>query len=276
MSCISFIEKQTINRLFGIQNGYIFSFAQGHGYTETTSKNIILESCGINIFEDEEFKGLSQQKCFEKICNEKDSNLVAKLLKGFSEYFCFYMGDGFWSDEESRDYWTVQKIIEKLTNEGSVNLDVNVEEDLQKFIEDIKLKMLSGNPEMALDRLHTFSTKYLRMICQKHGVDIDDGKGNFYPLHSLVGNLKKWYKKEEYFESEFCEVAIQNSINVFDKFNSIRNDHSAAHPNKILNEIEADYVVRIVSDTLTFIDKIESTKQQQEETLQYIGDDLPF
>lgn len=81
-----------------------------------------------------------------------------------------------------------------------------------------------------------------------------------YPLQSLVGRLKNWYAENHYFDSDFSVVAIQNTINIFDKFNAIRNDQSAAHPNEVLNKAEAMYVVRIVAETLTFIDKIECIK----------------
>ena len=243
MARLTFIEKEIIYRLFGIGNGYLFNYVKG--YTKTISKNIILDACNINIYEDEEFKDLSQQKCFEKICNEKSSLMIAKLLRGLCDYFCFYMGDSFWSNEDGHDYAIVESIIERLEKENDIDLEIEANDDLHKFIVDIKDKVRTGNPEMALDRLHTFSTKYLRNICERYSLDIKDTKGNYYPLHSLAGNLKKYYSKENYFESEFCGVAIQTSINIFDKFNSIRNEQSAAHANKILNEIEANYAVRI-------------------------------
>lgn len=94
MARLTFIEKEIIYRLFGIGNGYLFNYVKG--YTKTISKNIILDACNINIYEDEEFKDLSQQKCFEKICNEKGSVMTAKLLRGLCDYFCFKnkTGDG--------------------------------------------------------------------------------------------------------------------------------------------------------------------------------------
>ena len=101
-----------------------------------------------------------------------------------------------------------------------------------------------------------------------------DDQNNELPLHSLVGRLKNWYAENHYFDSEFCVVAIQNTINIFDKFNAIRNDHSAAHPNEMLNKAEAMYAVRIVAETLTFIEKIEHIKEAENAHPRSVWDDL--
>ena len=93
-------------------------------------------------------------------------------------------------------------------------------------------------------------------------------------MQSLVGRLKNWYAENHYFDSDFSVVAIQNTINIFDKYNAIRNDQSAAHPNEVLNKAEAMYTVRIVAETLTFIDKIEHIKDEEAATLRLPWDDL--
>ena len=48
------------------------------------------------------------------------------------------------------------------------------------------------------------------------------------------------------------------SISLFDSYNAIRNDKSFAHDNDLLDKREATYVVKILADTLTFIDEIEN------------------
>ena len=71
MSTLSFIEKQTICRLFGITEGFIFKFWSDKGnHNKSITKELILEACGINIFEDKGYKNLSQQKCVQKIWDE--------------------------------------------------------------------------------------------------------------------------------------------------------------------------------------------------------------
>lgn len=154
------------------------------------------------------------------------------------------MGTDWWSDEDNYDYQQIQHIIERLQTLQTVELPKE---------ENIK----NDKPELVVDRLHTFASEYLRNLCHTHSIETTDSKGNEYPLHSLAGMLKKWYVDNAYFDSEFAFVAIQNSINLFDKFNGIRNDNSAAHPNDLLSKAEAEYAVRIIANTLTFLDKCE-------------------
>ena len=43
----------------------------------------------------------------------------------------------------------------------------------------------------------------------------------------------------------------------------MRNNKSAAHPNPLLKKAEAEYAVKVVAETLMFIDNIEKSKQKQ-------------
>ena len=267
MSTLSFIEKQTAYRLFGISDGFAFKYWTEQGqHNKTTTKDIILDACGINIFDDEGFKNLSQQKCIQKIWDEGSPSTVAKLLRAFCDYFSFKMGTDYWSDEDNYDYHQIEQVIERLQSESSVELPANDSNntDLQLILDDIDANIKQGRPEMVVDRLHTFSSSFIRTLCQKHGLSTADSQGHEYAIHSLIGILKNWYASNNYFESDFAVVAIQNSINVFERFNAIRNDHSAAHPNAILNKTEAMYAVRIISETLKFMDAIERIKDKEE------------
>ena len=273
MSVLSFIEKQTICRLFGISDGFIFKYWSDKGaHNKSTTKELIYDSCGINIFEDAGYKGLSQQKCIQKIWDECSPQIIAKLLKTLSDYFCFKMGTDWWSDEDNYDYQQVQHIIERLQTLQTVELpkEENIK-NLKLLLEDIEENIKNDKPELVVDRLHTFASEYLRNLCHPRSIETTDSKGNEYPLHSLAGMLKKWYVDNAYFDSEFAFVAIQNSINLFDKFNGIRNDNSAAHPNDLLSKAEAEYAVRIIANTLTFLDKCEKSKIKKVQTLPWDG-----
>ncbi len=236
---------------------------------------MILDSCGIDIFRDEDYKNLSQQKCIQKIWDEESPHTVANLIKSLSDYYCFQMGDSYWEDEEQSDYQQVQRIIERLEAESEVELPKQEEkQNLRLIISDIETNIRINHPELIVDRLHTFTTEFFRSLCEKHGISTEDDRGNKLPLHSLVGRLKNWYAENCYFDSEFSVVAIQNTINIFDKYNAIRNDRSAAHPNEMLNKAEAMYAVRIVAETLTFIDKIEHIKDEERTVPRLPWDDL--
>lgn len=123
---------------------------------------------------------------------------------------------------------------------------------------DIYDALSKDEPTLVLDRLHTYSTRFLRDICNKHNIVSADAAGNNYPLHSLVGILSKYYKEHKVFQSNFVEQTLKMSISTFERYNAIRNSQSYAHDNDVLNKIEATYVVTVVTATLTLIHKIEN------------------
>ena len=284
MPYLTYIEKETIRRLFGISGGFVFKYWSDQGnYNKTKTKELIYDACGINIFQDDGYRGLSQEKCINKIWDEGSPQTIAKLLETLSEYFCFAMGASWWEDEDQHDYNQVQEIIKRLRKMPSVELPAKqIPQTLSVILEDIENNFREQKPELIIDRLHTFTCEYLRNLCAQHGISTVDDKGKEQPIHSLVGMLSKWYKDNNYCESQFALTAIKNSISLFENFNHARNDHSAAHPNHLLSKSEAEYVVRIVADTLTFLDRIEQRQEvnaplQEDEPLLFEADDeLPF
>ncbi len=140
-----------------------------------------------------------------------------------------------------------------------VSLPQNREDDLETLSRDINEALNRNEPALVLDRLHTFAVKFVRSACGKHNISVCDDKGEFYSLQSLIGMLRKFYKKEGMLQSEFTEEALKMSISLFESFNFIRNNQSFAHDNTILNDAEAVYVVKIMSATISFIDRIEKS-----------------
>lgn len=284
---LSFIEKQTIYRLFGISEGFIFKYWSDRGYhNKNSTKDLILESCGINIYEDSGYKSLSQQKCIEKIFNECSPQTIAKLLDTLCEYFCFKMGTDSWSPEDGHDYNDIQEIIKRLRAESVVNLPENENiPNINLLLNDINTNIANNTPEMAIDRLYTFSIEFFKELCVRHNVTIEADRNGNFTLTYLATTLKRWYEDNHYFESEFATIAIGHSMSLFDKFNYLRNNRSPAHPNVLLNKTEAEFVIRLVADTLMFIHKAENSMITEIEVmpweddtlfLNFKDDDLPF
>jgi hypothetical protein len=146
-------------------------------------------------------------------------------------------------------------------DELPIDLPIKSEETLQKLMEDINESLNRGEPTLVLDRLHTFTTKFLRNLCIKYRIDTSNEKGEQYPLHSLLGMLIKKYEKSMGFQSEFSITALKSGISLFEKYNNIRNNQSFAHDNNILNDIEASYAVRTMANFITFLDAFDNQFQ---------------
>lgn len=153
--------------------------------------------------------------------------------------------------------------IDYLVSESETYIDIALPketgDDFATLSRDIHDALAKDEPVLVLDRLHTFSMKYFRELCQRHNIEISSQDGQLYPLHNLVGSLVKYYEYNNLYESDFSKKAIKMSISLFDSYNAIRNDKSFAHDNVLLDKREAAYVVKILTDTLAFIDEIENS-----------------
>ena len=146
-----------------------------------------------------------------------------------------------------------------ITSENdSIELPKNNQDDYALLSKDIESSLSKGEPVLALDRLHTYSTKLFRNLCKKYGIQIADPKGDFYPLHNLIGSLAKEYENKKKFKSEFSKSAMKMSISLFEQYNVIRNKKSLAHDNDVLDNNEAEYVVKTMMNLIVYIDKIEN------------------
>ena len=139
-----------------------------------------------------------------------------------------------------------------------ISLPNESEDSFEKLSSDIHEALRRNEPTLVLDRLHTYSVRYIRNICKSHGLPISDDNGKNYALHSLVGALAKYYKENDVFQSDFVNQSLKMSISVFERFNAIRNDKSYAHDNEVLNNAEATYVISIIAATLKLFQEIEN------------------
>ncbi len=151
--------------------------------------------------------------------------------------------------------------VEFIIREDSFEISLPQEtgEVFEVLSRDIYDALAKDEPSLVLDRLHTYSSKYLRNLCQKYFIDVSDAEGNYYPLHNLAGSLAKYYENNHVFQSDFIIRAMKSSISIFERFNAVRNDYSYAHDNDILNKAEATYIVTIITATLNLLNVVEKS-----------------
>lgn len=258
MPILNFVEQQRIFKLFDIHDGMIFYYFTKNGkHSHDKTRFLIQDACNIDIKDNPDYNFLSDQECIEKIFSEGDSTKIISLINILVEYFDFLMEPNLWCLETSNEFYEVKQIVNKIDQDAYNTLPSIDEHDMALVKKDIEHNMRTGNPELAIDRLHTYATVYLRKICILHSIEIKNNNNCYYPLDTLIGSLMKYYKKGKYCDNEFNEVAVKYSISVFNKFNSLRNNNSAAHSNNLLNKEDAEFAVKIVTNMLEYIDKIE-------------------
>lgn len=253
--------------------GYVMDFSN------STFARFIGDVVNIDVYDGPGYtEYASKANKLRQIWTNEPDNVVGTLLDALLEHCKDYRKRiNNLTDEDIAKIGEMKLVAERLKgNSLCVELPQKKEVTMQTLKEDINNALARNKPELVLDRLHTFSTKLLRQICTDNGIATVNDNGDNYPLHSLAGMLKKKYEQNALFQSSFTANAIQNSISLFEKYNAIRNNQSYAHDNPILDKMEAEFAVRIMTDVITFIDRAETYRKQAEKQDKYTEYNLSF
>ncbi len=266
MANLSMREKANFEELFEMGGGYVIDFSNN------SFARFVGDVINIDIYNGPGYtEYCSKANKLRQIWSDEPDNVVGTLLGELISYYEDYqLRRDALTDYQKHKIEELRLVCERLLcNTASVQLPKKQEETLQTLLDDINNSLARNKPTLVLDRLHTFSTKLLRQICEDNGVSVINNKGEYYPLHSLAGMLRKHYEKNSVFQSPFTTMAIQNSI---------RNNQSYAHDNPVLDTLEANFVIKTMANLIMFIDSVETYRKKQLQTQKSAESDfeLPF
>ncbi len=276
MSDLTSIEKIKLERFFGMRSGYVMDFSN------RTFQEFILENTGLDIYYDKyDYESCSKANRLRAFWNKESNYIVGKLISDLLEYWRTQKLITYSEIEPSEQslFNECSKISERLKQDSPIeNIDAiqanTNDKDFSLLAKLIRESIQKNEPESALDRLHTFVTKYIRQLCDKYSIAYDKD----IPLHSLFGGYVKYLKKNNIIESTMTERILKSSISVMEAFNDVRNNQSFAHDNPILNYNESILIFNDISNVIRFIESIENKIQRDsaktEEKNEW--DDLPF
>ena len=162
MSSLTYTERERIARFLGFKGGYVFTFLKS-GYTKTNTRDMIYAATGIDIYKNTEYD-MSQERCIRKIWDECDDYTVGKLLKIMLDYY-WNVAEWDWDRREETDYQELRE-LEKRLMQNPISIPAATTDTLKLVKEDIERSCNNNIPELALDRLHTFSTEFFRSVCK--------------------------------------------------------------------------------------------------------------
>lgn len=276
MSNLSSIEKLKLEKLFDMGTGYVIDFSNRTFY------EFILENAGIEIYQEKyDYASGSKANRLREFWRKESNYIVGKLTSDLLEY---------WRTQKLTDLSEItpaeqalfdecKKITERLKQDNPAeHIDAiqaySDDKDFSLLAKSIRESIQKNEPEAALDRLHTFVVKYIRQLCDKHGISYDRDK----PLHSLFGGYVKYLRCNDIIESQMTERILKSSISILDAFNGVRNNQSFAHDNPILNYSESILIFNNISGVIRFIESIEEEKPEKvNENQDESGwDEIPF
>lgn len=166
MSDLKHIEKTKIETLFEMRGGYVLDF------TNKSFESIIVEAVNISVYS-EEYNKLGESKANRLRCIwiEETNYRVGQILDSILEYYReIFMKSRSWSSELDELFQEVQQIAHRLKSgltEHIENIQPNSDDkDFDKLSTNIRELIETDKPEQAMDRLHTFVTKFLRNTCK--------------------------------------------------------------------------------------------------------------
>lgn len=159
MSSLKIKETSLFEKLFGMETGYVLNFS------DRTFQNFVLESTGIDIFSGQYSAPLSKAKRLRLFWQKEEDYITQKLLSDMLAYWFDNKqayGQEF-NDEELLLHEKCKKALDVLQGTNLVeelnsitSVDVLNYQSIQVLSAEIKEKLIGGQPEFALDRLHTF------------------------------------------------------------------------------------------------------------------------
>lgn len=277
MSNLTITEKIKLEKLLGMNSGYVLEFSNG------SFQAFVLENSGLDIYDSKyEYQSGSKANRLRAFFDKESSAIVGRLIDGLLEY---------WKANKLTNNTDITLAEQKLHDEcleipkrlNSTSLIENIEsirpnynnKDFQLLAKSIKESIDKNEPELALDRLHTFTVKYVRELCNSHLINFSKNT----PLHSLYGGYLKYLRENKLFDSKMAEKILKSSIDIFEDFNDVRNNNSFAHDNPILSNNESILIFNNISNIIRFIQSIEdkiSEKNKKADETKIDWGDIPF
>ncbi len=269
MTKLSINERELLYKFFDISGGYVLlPLYRATCKNKTWTQKIIFEATNIDIYEDSEYRPLSQQKAIEKIIDTQSSVEISKMFRGFYDYVMF-------NKEEYRKVYNccvlsfdeladkVDKLITKLKSMPTTTATLpKLDADgLRSLENDLKQKLANQEFDLAIDRLHTYALYYFEKLCKENNLTPNKDPKNHIMFDDMVTQLQKKFENNDLLNN-FDKETIKNSKIMLQKYNEIRNNQSYAHPNKIIENAKAKYVVENIISLMNYLGELSNECQK--------------
>lgn len=253
MSDLTASERRKLEKLLGMSSGYVLNFS------DRTFSEFFIEY-RIDIDEAQyRTGGDSKARRMRTFWAVAPNNTVARVLEGLIDYGISErcLGDSTPDLVESCRVIAGRLLVSQPVAELDSLTAISDDRDFEVVAQHVRDAIEKNQPEGALDRLHTFVIKFVRIVCEPHGIEFNREK----PLHSVFGEYVRALRDCGHLESAMAERILKSSISVLEAFNDVRNNKSLAHDNPILNYEESLLIFNHVAASIRFITALERSIQ---------------
>ncbi len=249
MSDLTGSDRRKLEKLLGMGTGYVLTFSDRTFGEFFDEYRVEIDAERYRV------RGTSKANRMRTFWDVDGNYVVGRVVDGLIVYGtdeqCF-------GDISSALIDDCHKIAQRLLSAQPVaELDaltaIADERDFEVVAEHVREAIEKNQPEGALDRLHTYVNKFIRVTCVPHGIEINRDKA----LHSVFGEYVKALRSGGHLDSVMTERILKSSISVLEAFNEVRNNKSLAHDNAILNYEESLLIFNHVAASIRFIRSVE-------------------
>lgn len=251
MADLSAVERRHLEHLFGMASGYVLTF------TNRTFADFILHTVGRDIYDTRYDHGGSHSKAnrLRGFWTHESNHVVGRLLTSLIDLAV--------SEAMTPPNPSVvdqcRAVAQRLVQGGPVmEMDALAiptdDRDFEVVAKAVREAIEKNQPEVGLDRLHTFVVKYVRSLCERRGI----AAGRDKPLHSIFGEYVRALGQAGHLEAEMTGRILKSSISILEAFNHVRNNQSLAHDNKLLGYDEALLIFNHIAGVIRFLRSLES------------------
>jgi hypothetical protein len=256
VSDLAFIERMRLERFFGMGSGYVLDFSN------RTFAEFVADSTGCDIYSDKYDDGSgSKANRLRAFWAEESNHLAGKLTSDLLDYYTSIHPTA----RDDPEFEECRRVAQRLQQGAPVEDFDSVTSrlsgrDFEAVVRAVKGAIDKNEPDAGLDRLHTFTVKYVRSVCKNRGIGVDRNKA----LHSLFGEYVKRLRSDGLIESDMTERILKSTISTMEAFNRVRNDQSLAHDNPVLSYDESLLIFNHVCSVLRFIRDLEAQADRTE------------
>ena len=252
MSSLKAKDRVVLEKFLEMGGGYVCNFS------DRTFQDFVLESTEVDVYAPGyEAEGTSKANRLRTFWKRESNSLTTTLIRELIDYWRIQkINSGSFDLKIDQMYQECAKIVARLKSENPIeDLDAlkidTTDVSFNILAASMRANILSGGEvNQDLDHLHTLMMKRMRGLCDKHGLVYEKETRLDKLFREYVGYLRK----NELIEAKMSERIFVSLGSILNSFDTVRNDHSFAHDNPILNLEES---VLIFSTAMSILKLIE-------------------
>lgn len=272
MADLSAVDKRHLEHLLGMGSGYVLNFSNN------TFAEFVFDTVGRDIYDARYDHGSSNSKAnrLRGFWAKESNYVVGQLLTNLIELAVSEAATPPNPTIVSQCRATALRLIQggPVTELDALAVPTD-DRDFEVVAHAVRDTIEKNQPEVGLDRLHTFVVKYVRSLCERRGI----AAGRDKALHAIFGEYVRGLRQAGHIEAEMTERILKSSISVLEAFNHVRNNQSLAHDNKLLGYDEALLIFNHIASAVRFLRSLESrldASARKPLAPQPAEDDIPF